>query len=102
MSLTQFTTPTLTLTFSEQGLDLRNATGVYVTFTQGNVKFTKSGTDLTIGEKSIGVHLSQEDSGKFHKGDMKVMANWLDAGERMASKAVVIDVDDNLLDEVIT
>ena len=55
MGLARYTTPTFTLTFTEDALDLTQAQNVYVTFRSGDVLMTKTGADLTIAEKSIGV-----------------------------------------------
>ena len=65
MGVPQYTTPTFTLTFTEQALDLTQAQNVYVTFKSGETLMTKTGADLTIAEKSIGVYLSQEETAKW-------------------------------------
>lgn len=102
MGVPKFTTPTFTLTFSEQTLDLRNAQNVYVTFLSGDYCLTKTGEDLVISEKSIGVRLSQEETGNFKKGEVKIQANWTINGNRVASEIAKADITDQLLAEVIT
>ena len=98
----QFTTPTITLTFTEQGLDLTRASKVIVTIRSGTRRITKEGDALNISEKSIGIHLSQKETSQLAVGDAEIMANWMVAGERFASEKVKITMTDNLLAEVMT
>ena len=102
MSFPQFTTPTVTLTFSEEGLDLTEAENVYVTFRSAKVCITKTGDDLTVAAKEIGVKLSQEETGKLTPGYVQIQANWTDAnGSRSASEIAAVDVSEQLLKRVV-
>ena len=101
MSVPQYTTPTFTLTFTQQGLDLTAAHNVYVTFKCGGYTLTKTGNDLTVAEKSIGVHLTQKETARFAKF-IKIQANWTTQnGDRAASNVVDYQIDEQLLTAVI-
>lgn len=101
MGVPQFTTPTFTLTFSEQGLDLTQAANVYVTFKSGEYTLTKSGDSLTIAEKSISVHLAQNETAKFTDWVL-IQANWtMDGGDRAASNVVKYNISTQLLKKVV-
>lgn len=102
MSVPQYTTPTFTLTFEEDGLDLTDAMNVYVTFRSGAVTVTKSGEDLEIETKAISVYLNQEDTGKFRTGDVEIQANWTEPdGGRAASEIVIYPISEQLLKRVV-
>lgn len=102
MSVPQYTTPTFTLTFSEQSLDLTQAVNVYVTFKSGEYTLTKSGDSLTVAEKSISVQLSQEETANFQQGGVKIQANWTTAlGKRVSSEVVSYKISEQLLMAVI-
>ena len=103
MGVARATTPTFTLTFDEQGLDLTQAENVYVTFSSGGKKVTKTGEDLTVTENTISVYLSQEDTIGWRKGEVLIQANWtLSDGQYRASSDIVrCDVSNQLLDEVV-
>ena len=102
MSVPQYTTPTFVLTFMEEGLDLTQARNVYVTFRSGSYVITKSGADLEIGEKTISVYLSQEDTSNFMAGGLELQANWTtDGGGRAASDIVIYPVTEQLLKKVV-
>ena len=102
MGVAQYTTPTFTLTFTEDALDLTQAQNVYVTFRSGAVLMTKTGADLTIAEKSIGVYLSQEETAKFRIGYVDIQANWTTAtGGRAASEVTKYIISEQLLKRVI-
>ena len=101
MGVPQYTTPTFTLTFSEQSLDLTQATNVYVTFGDGRITLTKTGEDLTVSEKQIQVKLSQQETAKL-SGEIKIQANWiLPSGDRVASEIARCTIDQQLLSVVI-
>ena len=101
MGVTQFTTPTFTLTFTEEALDLRQARNVYVTFSSAGASFTKTGDDLEVGEKTIGVFLDQEETGRLERKTL-IQANWTTvAGTRAASTIVGVDIDPQLLRRVV-
>lgn len=102
MSVPQFTTPTFTLTFRADGLNLTEASNVYVTFKSKVNSITKSGEDLTIGEKTIGVNLTQEETGRLGMGDVRIQANWTMPGDKRAASVVVAyPIGEQLLRRVI-
>lgn len=102
MSVPQYTTPTFTLTFSEDGLDLTEARNVYVTFQSYRNTLTKRGSDLNVEEKAISVFLSQEETGMFSCGDVKIQANWTTpGGKRAASVIKTYAISEQLLKGVI-
>lgn len=101
MSAPRGTTPTLTLTFTDQGLDLTAADKVYVTFDFGGEQLTKESEDLTIGAKTIGVHLTQAETLAFPEGSVDIQVNWLIDAERYASEVVRYPFSRQLIDEVL-
>lgn len=102
MSVPRYTTPTFTLEFSEEGLDLTQASGVYVTFEQASQTMTKTGSDLEVQEKSIVIFMSQQETARFCVGDIEIQANWTTAdGRRAASEVVNYKISKQLLPEVI-
>ena len=102
MSVPSWTTPTFTLTFTQQGLDLTQAHNVYVTFRSGQNVITKTGEDLTIAEKEIGVFLSQAETGMLAPGMVEIQANWTTGdGGRAASEIVRYEFSPQLLKAVI-
>ena len=101
MGVPRYTTPVFTLTFSEKNLDLTQATDVFVTFKQAFQTMTVSGEDLTIGEKTIAVSFTQEETAQFCVGDVEIQANWIIAGKRAASEVVTYQFTEQLLQEVI-
>lgn len=103
MSVPQYTTPTFLFVLDEPGLDLTQASNVYVTFESGSsVEITKSGDDLEITETTIGVKLKQKETALFAVGDIEIQANWTTAaGDRAASEVVKFKITKQLLKEVI-
>jgi len=102
MSIPRGTTPTLTLTFTESGLNLMQATNVYVTIRFGMQQITKTGEDLTIQPKSIALYLTQEETLQFPEGNIYIQANWTAAGgKRCASEIVAQPFSQQLLNEVL-
>lgn len=102
MGVARATTPTFTLTFTEEGLDLTTASNVYVTFEQKDVNFTKQGADLAIEEKTIDVFLSQEETLQFQIGMVDVQVNWTMANGRRASSDVKqVEISKQLLRQVV-
>ena len=94
-----YTTPTFVLTVPAS-VHIDQALDVYFTIEQEDVALTKH--DLSITENVVSVYLSQEESGKFHKGKAKIQLNWVYVnGMRAATKQKTVDVEDNLLKEVI-
>lgn len=102
MSVPQFTTPTFTLTFEDEGLDLTDAVNVYVTFSMAGLVITKTGEDLVIEPKSIDVYLSQRETAQFGVGSVEIQANWTSAnGNRAASDIVRYTISKQLLRQVV-
>lgn len=102
MSVPQFTTPTFVLSFELEELDLTQAANVYVTFATKYKRFTKTGSDLVIGEKTIGVKLSQSETAQFPNGTIDIQANWTTAsGDRAASEVAHYKISEQLLQKVI-
>lgn len=102
MSVAIATTPTFTLTFTEQSLDLTQANNVYVTFEQLAKKITKTGNNLNVQEKSIVVYLSQSETLLFKEGIVDVQANWTGAnGKRTSSEVAHVEFSKQLLKKVI-
>lgn len=102
MSVPRGTTPTFQLIFTKEGLDLTEAHNVYVTFKSGVYTITKSGEDLTVGEKNIGVYLEQDETLKFSTPYIEIQANWTTVtGNRAASEVVEYPISKQLLLKVI-
>ena len=101
MSVPKYTTPTITLTFEEEELDLTQADSVFVTFESGDVRFTKTGNHLTVAAKQIDIDLSQEETAKFGSV-VDIQANWMVGEKRFASDIEHIRISGQLLKEVIT
>ena len=97
------TTPTLQLVFPEDsGVDLTEASHVYVTFRNSGHKLTKSDSDLVIESRVVSVYLSQAETLSMVGSDTKVQINWTFAdGSRDASEVVHIEITENLLNEVL-
>ena len=102
MGVPRYTTPVFTLTFSDQHLDLTEATDVFVTFKQAGKLMTVTGEDLTVEKKSIAVSFTQEETAEFCVGDVEIQANWMVAGKRAASEIVNYQFTDQLLKQVIS
>ena len=102
MGVPQYTTPTFTLTFTDEQLDLTQATSVYVTFKGGVNVFTKSGESLTVAAKQIDVRLTQQETAKLNVGEVEIQANWvMPSGDRAASEIAKCTIDRQLLTAVI-
>jgi hypothetical protein len=101
MGVPRYTTPVFTLTFSESDLDLTQAEEVFVTFKQACKLMTVTGDDLTVGEKTIAVSFTQQETADFCEGDVEIQANWVIAGKRAASVVVNYQFTKQLLQEVI-
>lgn len=102
MSIPRGTTPTFTLTFTDQDLDLTEARNVYVTFGSHGSALTKSGESLDVTAKSIAVYLTQKETLKFKEGDIEIQANWTTpGGGRAASDIVKYPISRQLLQRVI-
>ena len=103
MGVARATTPTFTLTFDEQGLDLTQAENVYVTFSSGGKKVTKTGEDLIVTTNTISVFLSQADTLEWRDGEVLIQANWTssDGQYRASSNIVRCEISGQLLNEVV-
>lgn len=101
MGVPRFTTPTITLTFTEQALDFTQADHVYVTFRSGYKELTLSDDNLSVSEKTISVRLTQAQTGTFGQGFVEVQVNWTIASNRFASEVATIDLSKQLLAEVV-
>ena len=102
MGIARATTPTFTLTFTDEALDLTTASNVYVTFEQDQVNFTKKGEDLVVAEKQIDVFLEQEETLRFKVGVVDLQANWTMANGRRASSDVKqVQITKQLLRQVV-
>ena len=101
MSIPIGTTPTFTLTFTEQDLDLTQAAHVYVDIS-GAVDIEKSDGDLTVEEKQISVYLTQAETLSLGVGNVQIQANWTGVnGTRAASEIVSYYMGSNLLPRVV-
>ena len=102
MSAPRGTTPTFTLQFSEEELDLTQAENVYVTIQYGRTLLTKTGSDLDIQPKQISLYLTQQETLDFPEGNIDIQANWTAVGGgRCASDVVSYRFTRQLLNEVI-
>lgn len=103
MGVPQFTTPTITLTFTDADLDLTAAKNIYVTLSQPFYSFTKTGSDLTVTEKTVSLTLTQKECGQFKPGSIQIQVNWtMPDGRRAASNvAVYRGIDLQLLRKVV-
>ena len=101
------TTPTIELNFSED-VDLSLGSSFAVTFSypvSEKVILEKTEEDLEIGEHTVGVFLTQEETLKFPKGSVMVQLNWLyqdgTKTRRACSVKKAIYWDSNLKKEVM-
>lgn len=102
MSVARGTTPTYSLTFVEQSLDLTEANAVYVTFRKGAKIITKTDSDIEVQPKQVDVYLNQKETLSFSTGEVKVQVNWtLDGGKRAASVVKTVDLSEQLLEKVL-
>lgn len=102
MGVPNYTTPTFELTFAEDSLDLTQADSVYVTFSGKCGEITKTGDDLTVQEKKIGVRMSQEETAALGLGNVEIQTNWMIGNNRFASGIMRVEITRQLLSEVIT
>lgn len=102
MSVPRLTTPTFVLTFPTSSMvDLTAADDVYVTFGFRNEILTKTGSDLTVAEKTVSVYLTQNETRMFPVGDIQIQVNWMVDGSRFASDIVKYHISENLLNRVV-
>lgn len=103
MGVPSGTTPTLTLTFDSETLDLTAAENVYVTFSAKGETLTKTGADIAVSAQEIGVYLTQEETLGFSVGSVKIQVNWTYAdGSRGASDVALFSFSEQLLRSVLT
>lgn len=104
MSFGRYTTPTIIMELPDgeyPAVDFTQADHVYVTFSSGKNSFTKTGDDLVISERSVGVILTQEETGRF-RDYTEAQVNWTaNGGMRYQSDIITLDVDRNLLERVV-
>lgn len=101
MSIPRGVTPTFSLEFADENLDLTEAEHVYVTFRSSGT-LTKSDGELTVAAKAIQVYLSQAETLAFRQGPVQIQANWVYSdGTRGASTVAACDFSAQLLDEVV-
>jgi len=99
--ITKGCTPTFTFTFSDETLDLTQASHVYVTFC-GKQKIEKSDADLTIGAKQVEVYLTQAETLALSDRVVSIQINWTYGdGSRSSSQIVKCQIHDNLIERVI-
>ena len=73
----QFTTPTLTIGFPAEQLPVGDISSLVVTIVQGNNRLELTLADVTLDTEtnSIGVSLSQEQTGQFEKGFIRLQVH---------------------------
>lgn len=99
------TTPTLTLSFDDSGIDLTTLKSIYITISQVGKILTKTNKDegMEISPTEISIFLSQEETLFFHQGEAEVQFRALtEGGEAIATEAYTIKFQKVLLDKVIT
>lgn len=104
MGVPQFTTPTLVFTFSEEHLDLTQASEIVVSLRSMRTgkQIDKTGSALEVQEKQVSVDLSQEETGAFADGDIKAKINWLlPNGKRAASEDMFFSISNNIYKKVM-
>lgn len=103
-AIVQATTPTFVFAISDASVDL-TATTVYVTFTQGKNKVTKTSRDSTmlVERNSVTLSLEQSDTVPFtDRSTASVQMNWVyPDGSRGATETVELEIAKNLLPEVL-
>ena len=103
MAIPRGVTPTFTLKFNEESLDLTQAANVYVTFSYGKGKITKGANDITVRENEVDVFLSQQETLAFPIGVVEIQVNWVYGnGVRGASDCVSYKFSKQLLDRVVS
>lgn len=103
MAIPRGVTPTFTLKFNEEDLDLTQVQSVYVTFSYGKGKITKDIESLDVRENEIDVFLSQSETLSFPVGIVEIQVNWVyNNGVRGASDCVSYRFSKQLLDKVVS
>jgi len=102
MGVPQYTTPQITLTFTDLGYDLTEMAHVVVSISARGYAVHLDGDKLTVSADSITVRLDQADTGRFGIGPVAIQANWVDAlGHRVATEIAHADISGNLYRRVI-
>lgn len=102
MGIPRGTTPTFTLTFSDQNLDLTQASHVIVSFRGGCGVIEKSDDDLVVSAQTISVYLDQAETLSLARGAVAIQVNWTYGdGSRAASNIVNVQLTENLVGRVI-
>lgn len=104
-----YTTPSFVISI-DGDIDLTEATDVYVTIVQRDLRVTKNGSDVAISEdgKTVSIWLTQEESSRFAVGTAQAQVNWVyvDAvdGEirRASTEPLTVQVGTQLYEQVIT
>lgn len=102
-TIRRYTSPTQVLIV--EGVDLTSS-DVYVSYTQGKLKMTYSGGDISMerdGENTvIRVYMPQDVTAQFEtRKEVEVQVNWIEDGKRNATTIAQVMVTRNLLEEVI-
>lgn len=98
------TTPTFRLTIKDETVDLTDAVNVYATFKQPGcgISLTKTGTDVTVEERTVNIYLAQKETLLFKEGPLDIQLNWVyEDGKRACSNIVTIEVGENLIGKVL-
>ena len=98
--MTQYTD--VAITFTVTGVDLTTITEPHVTFEQGYTLIDVTDVNIVDASTFI-VNLTQEQTGQFKEGAIKVQLNFFNAlGKRKANKTPVsIPVGSNLLKRIL-
>lgn len=104
----RYTTPTFTLTISDETINLNEASDVHVTIRQNAVCIDKNDEAIQISEngRTVSCWITQDESARFQKGTALIQVNWLYGSSdgttrRAATKEKQIQIDENLLQRVI-
>ena len=103
MAIPRGVTAVLTLYIGGKDLDLTQAVDVFVSLKpeKKQSRILKSGDMLTVGEKTIELELTQEES-LYFVGKIEVQANWIDRnGGRVATNIGYVEMGRQLLDRPI-
>lgn len=105
--MVQYTTPQLTLKITDSNVNLWSADQIYVTFSQGENKLTKTGNEIGLqNDGAIVIHLTQEETAMFGTNPVSVQINWTGTDwdgnlQRFATGIKKINFTKNLLNEVM-
>lgn len=97
-------TKPLTIRFTPEGV-LDSYEHIIISIEQGGIIVNKTESEMEVDTiaGTITLNLSQEETGKFRKGNALIQVNiYYDFAERDVSKQATIEVRDNLYKKVIT